>query len=191
MDINGVMRLYCESWLGGVKAAEMRIPVTWTTGLAVFKILRWGSTLYFYANGSLLWKVKNFISTLAYFQMYSENLTENYDVDIAKIEWFNYRSFAVFQNQPVHNTVIVSDSRMRGNVPASRDEQWQEAAYEGLVDATVVANGIITSTDAYRYYYVAGMKAINSVQSDIEMSLVNDPQIFTPDGETKGLGGGF
>ena len=191
LTTTGVFTLHCESWMGGVMVDEFKNLTPWTVGLSMFKLLRWGTDIYLIANGSVIWRIRNFVTTAAYFQIYSANLTSAYDVNTVKVEWFYFRPFAVFQDQPVHDTVVVGDRRIRGIVTASRDVQWQAAAYEGLVDVSVVANGDDTSTDAYEYYYINGLKSINSVQSDVEMDVINDDQLVTPDGEDKGLGGGF
>jgi len=191
LDKFGVLKLYCEAWVGGVKSDELKSPLSWTTGLSVFKILRYNSDLYFIANGSVVCRLPGFLSTPAYFRMSSRNLAASYDASVTRVEWFYYRPFAVFQNQPVHDTVVVGDRRMRGRVTASRDVTWQFAAYEGSVDVSVVANSVVASPSAYKYYYVYGMKSIASTQAGLELSLINDAQLATPDGETKGLGEGY
>jgi len=191
MTSTGVMTLYCEVYAGGVLSDWLKAPLAWTSGLSIFKILRFGSAVYFYANGSLLFRSVKFVNTVGYFQMYSQNLTALYDVDLARVEWFYYRPFAVFQSQPVHDSVVVSDGRLRGVVPASRDDLYQSAAYEGSVDVSVVGNGPATDVDAYRYYYIDGLTSIDSVQADVTMSLVNDEQLVTPSGVNKGLGEGY
>ena len=191
MDTAGNMMLHCETWVGGIMRDELKSPLVWTTGLATFKILRYGTDVYFVANGSVICRIPGFIATPASFMISTRNLSAAYDVDCTRVELFYYRPFAVFQNQPVHDTVIVSDNRARGLVPASRDITWQFAAYEGPVDVSIIGEGPTTSTDAYKYYYVAGMKSINSTQFSVEMSLINDAQLATPDGENKGFGGGY
>lgn len=191
LDKYGGLKLCCEAWVGGLKSGELKSLLPWTTGLSVFKILRYNSDLYFIANGSVICRLPGFLTTSAYFRMSSRNLAAAYDVNVTRVEWFYYRPFAVFQNQPVHDTVVVSDKRIRGRVPESRDVTWQFAAYDGSVDVSVVANSAVTSPSAYRYYYVYGMKSINSSQAGVELSLINDPQLVTPDGELKGLGKGY
>lgn len=191
MDTQGNFKLCCESWVGGLKADELKTLLPWSTGLSIFKILRYNADLYFIANGTVVCRLPGFLGTLAKFRISTRNLLAAYDVNFTRVEWFYFRPFAVFQNQPVHDTVVVSDMRIRGRVPESRDIIWQFAAYEGLVDVAVVANGIAFSRDAYRYYFVYGLKTINSSQSGIEVSLINDAQLVTPSGESKGLGEGY
>ncbi len=186
-DAEGILTLNCEVYTGGVLADEMRVPLDWITGLTVLKILRWGSTVYFYANGTEVFSSTLFVNTVAYFQVYSGNITTTYNLAGLRIEHFKFSPFAVFQEQPVHDTVIVSPTRLRGLVPASRDIHWQSAAYEGLVNVSVVANGTATSTNAYEYYYVAGMKMINSAQASVGMAIIDDPQLVTPDDLNKGI----
>lgn len=191
LDSTGALKIYCETWVGGLKAEELKSPLDWSPGLSVFKILRYNSDVYFIANGTIICRIPAFLATIAHFCMSVRNLSAAYDVNSTRVEWFYYRPFAVFQNQPAHDTVVVGDRRMRGRVPESRDAQWQFAAYEGPVDVSVVSNGTAVSHDSYEYYYVYGMKSINSAQSGIEVSLINDAQLVTPDGEAKGLGEGY
>jgi len=187
----GNLRLECGVYVGGSPVDLLKIELPWTTGLSMFKILRWGTDVYFIANGSVVMRSVRYIVNPAHFVIYSFNGSASYDVDVARVEWFYYRPFAVFQNQPVHDTVVVSDKRVRGLVPASRDDAWQSAAYEGEVDVSVVGNDKATSRDSYRYYYVDGLRSINSAQSGVEMDIVNDTQLVTPSDASKGLGGGY
>jgi len=191
LDSTGALKLYCESWVGGVKSDEMRTQVEWSLGLCTLKILRWGADLYFIANGSVIWSTVKFLDSQAYFKITSENGDSDYDVNILKVEWFYYRTFVIFQNQPVHDTVVVSNKRVRGIVPESRDIRKKYAAYEGIVDVSAVGISSYTSSDAYEYYYVKGLKAINEIQFDIGLDIINDPQLETPEGERRGLGGGY
>ena len=191
MDSAGVMKLYCECWVGGLKSRELKAPLLWTPGLSMFKVLRYDADLYFIANGSVVCRLPGWLTTPATFRLGVRNLASAYDVDCTRVEWFYYRPFAVFQKQPVHDTVVVGDRRIRGLVPASRDVLWQFAAYDGPVDVSVIGNGPAVSPGAYRYYFVYGMKSINGVQSGVELSLINDAQLVTPAGAEKGLGEGF
>lgn len=186
----GTMVLRCEVYRGGVLADKLIKPLSWTTGMSMFKILRWGSDVYFYANGEEISRSIRFTNAAAKFRIYTTNGTTTYNLQGVRVQWFYYRPFAVFQNQPVHDSVVVSDFRMRGLVPASWDLRRQDAAYEGLVHVHVVGNGPYTKRDAYEYYYVDALKVINSAQTDTKFSIIDDPQLFTPEGEGKGLGGG-
>jgi len=186
----GTLVLRCEVYRGGILADEMIKPLSWTTGTSMFKILRWNSDVYFYANGERVFKSVRFTSTAAKFRIYTTNGTTTYNLQGVRVEWFYYRPFAVFQNQPVHDTIVVSDFRMRGLVTPSMDDKRQPAAYKGLVDVHVVGNGVYTKSNAYEYYYLDALKVINSAQADTRFSIIDDAQLFTPQGEQKGLGGG-
>ncbi len=184
------LQLRCEVYRGGALVDEMIVPLPWTTGVTMLKILRWGSDVYVYANGALVFRSVRFVSTTAKFRIISTNETTPYNLQGIRVEWFYFRPFAIFQNQPVHDTVVVSDNRIRGVVTPSRDVRWQEAAFEGLVDVSVVANGDYTKSNAYEYFFEDRFRVINSAQAESKLSFINDPQLRTPDGEQKGLGGG-
>lgn len=186
----GTLVLRCEVYRGGVLADERIKPLSWTAGMSMFKILRWNSDVYFYANGEEVFRSMRFVASAAKFRIYSTNGTTNYNLQGIRVQWFYYRPFAVFQDQPVHDSVVVSDFRMRGLVPASADIRRKPAAYEGIVHVHVVGNGAYTKRDAYEYYYVDALKVINSAQKSTKFSIIDDPQLFTPQGEQKGLGGG-
>jgi len=185
-----VLQLRCEVYRNGALADELIVPLPWTTGVTMLKILRFGSDVYFYANGSLAYRSVRFSSTTAKFRIFSTNGSTSYSLAGIRVEWFYFRPFVVFQNQPVHDTVIVSDTRCRGIVPASRDVKHTEGAYQGLVDVSMIANGDYTKSNAYEYYFVEQFRVINSAQAQSKLSFINDPQLFTPEGEQKGLGGG-
>ena len=191
MDPQGVLLLHCETWVGSIKSDELKSQVLWSLGLCTLKILRYGSDVYFIANGSVIWSTVKFVTDAAQFRITSENMSQDYDVNTLKVEWFYYRSYAVFQNQPVHDTVVVSDRRARGLVPASLDIRKKNAAYEGLVDVSMVGITKASTPSAYEYYFVKGLKAINEIQFDVGLDVINDPQLETPEGERKGLGGGY
>ena len=191
MDTQGALRLHCETWVGSLKSDELKSQVSWSLGLCTLKILRYGSDVYFIANGSVVWSTVKFVTDAAQFRVTSENVSQDYDVNILKVEWFYYRSYAVFQNQPVHATVVVSDRRVRGLVPASLDIRKKNAAYEGLVDVSMVGITKAIAPSAYEYYFVKGLKVVNEIQFDVGLDVINDPQLETPEGERKGLGGGY
>ena len=191
MDPQGALKLYCETRVGGIKSDELRSPLDWSLGLCTLKILRWGSDVHFIANGSVIWTTVKFVDSSASFRISSENLSQDYDIDTLKIEWFYFRPFAVFQNQPIHDTVIVSNKRARGLVPASRDIRFKRAAFKGLVDVSMVGTNTASVSDAYEYYFVDGLKAINVPQFATGLEIINDPQLETPAGDSKGLGGGY
>lgn len=186
---SSAINLLCEVWRNGVVVSSYTAP--WTVGTSMFKILRWGTDVYFIVNSAVVLLSHNFVTTAATFRIYNDNIAANYDVFNTQVEWFYYRPFAVFENQPVHDTVIVSDYRLRGNAPPSMDNLRQSAAYAGLVDTAVVGNGLFTLNDSYLYYYVDGLTVIDNVQQATKLSLIDDAQVVTPAGYTKGLGGGY
>lgn len=181
--------LYAEVYKGGALIEEYE--TAWTSGTSMLKILRWNSDVYFIANSNIVHHTRDFNATLATLRLYVDNQAAAYDVYNTQLEWFYYRPFAVFENQPIHDTVIVSDSRLRGVVPPSIDGIYKEAAYAGLVDTSVVGNGSFTLADSYEYYYIDGLTVIDSLQQETKISLINDEQVVTPDGYVKGLGGGY
>ena len=183
------LKLSCEVYVGGT-LADNSIPLDWTTGLSVFKILRKGTTIYFIANGEVIFKSMRFVNNPATFRIYSNNLTDTLDVNGTKIEWFAYRTYAAFGEQVVHDTLVVSNNRVRGIVPPSIDDRTIEAAYAGLIDVFVAGNGSYTLNNAYEYYYLESLKVINSSQFDTKLSFINDEQVATPEGYSKGLGDG-
>jgi hypothetical protein len=186
---SSAINLLCEVWRNGVVVDTYTAP--WTVGTSMFKILRWKTDVYFIVNGTVVLHSHNFVNTPATFRIYGNNNAAAYDAFNTMVEWFYYRPFAVFENEPVHDTVIVSDYRLRGNAPPSIDNLRQSAAYAGLVDTSVVANGMFTLNDSYLYYYVDGLTVIDNVQQETKLSLINDAQVVTPAGYTKGLGGGY
>jgi len=159
---------------------------SWSTGLNVLKILRWGSVLYFYVNGALIRRFDSFVSTAAYARLYCSNGAQNFTTG-STVEDFYFRPFAVFDNSPVHDTIVVADNRVRGLVPSSVDNVGQSAAYAGLVDVSVVANGTDTDTDAYTYYFEDVLKILNSEQQDVVAQIIDDSTVRTPTGVKKGL----
>ena len=52
LDNQGNVTLNCEVYLGG--SLVDTYSTTWTTGFCTLKMLRWGTDIYFYANGSLV-----------------------------------------------------------------------------------------------------------------------------------------
>jgi hypothetical protein len=186
---SSAINLLCEVWRNGVVVSSYTAP--WTVGTSMFKILRWETDVYFIVNGTVVLLSHDFVVTPATFRIYGNNNAAAYDAFNTMVEWFYYRPFAVFENQPVHDTVIVSDYRLRGNAPPSVDNLRQSAAYAGLVDTSVVGNGLDTNTDSYLYYYVDGLTVIDNVQQATKLSLIDDAQVVTPAGYTKGLGGGY
>lgn len=182
------LQLNIGVYRAGVLVGAMTVPIPWTSGLGIFKILRWGSDIYCYANDELVFRSEQFTTAAAKFQIFMMNQATTYDLQGVRVEWFYYRPFAIFQNQPVHNTTVVSNTRMRGLVPASLDTKLQPAAYEGFVDIHVVGNGTVTLPLSYEYYYLDHLKVIDSVQTDVRLSIIDDGQLLTPTDVQKGLG---
>jgi hypothetical protein len=192
LDSAGVLQLRCDVYVGGSLVDELVKPFSWTTGLVMLKILRWGSEVLFIANGEVIFDSVRFVNAAAKFRIWMSNPGAVYNLQGVRVEWFYFRPFAVWQDQPVHDTVVVSDTRMRGLVPPSRDERRKDAAYQGLVNVYVVgASGTLGKKAAYEYYYIDGLKLLNSAQTDITMSVIDDAQLVTPPNEQKGLGGGY
>ncbi len=183
------INLVCDVFLNGAVKETYTIP--WTSGTSMLKILRWGTDVRFIANGNVVFLTHDFLATTAKFKIFNYNMAAAYDVAGTMVEWFYYRPFAVFENQPVHDTIVVSDYRLRGTAPPSIDNLRQSAAYAGLVDTSVVGNGLFTVADSYLYYYVDGLTVIDNVQQETRLSFIDDAQVVTPSGYTKGLGGGY
>lgn len=162
----------------------------WSVGLTSLKILRWGDSVWFIANGSVVFRSFQFVATAATFMLSADNGAENFAILDSIVEWFYFWPFAVFGDQPVHDTVLVSDYRLRGRVPESVDVANRGAAYKGPVDVFVVATATYALRAAYTYFYITGLTLVNSSQQDIKLQLIDDPQIESPVGK-KGLGEGF
>lgn len=186
MDSTGALTLNCNVVLS--LTAVDSFSESWTNGLSVFKILRYQNILYFVANGTVVHTFSGFGSGAGIACLWAENDSAvAYDVTTT-IESFTFKSFVVFDDQPVHDAVTVSDTRMRGFVPASVDDKERSAAYAGLVDVHVVGDCTSDNVDAYEYYYLDSLRVVNSVQSGVVMSFINDDQIKTKTGVKKGIG---
>lgn len=179
------LALRFKTVVAGVTTATA--DTTWTTGLTTLKILRWGATVYFIVNGIVIKVVEQFVAASGKFRLMSRNVAANYDAT-SRVEVFYFRPFVVFDDRPVHDIEVVSDYRVRGLVPPSWDAKLVEAAYAGLVDVSVVGNGLDTLADAYEYYYQDVLTVINSGQSDTKLSFTSDTTTVTPTGIDKGLG---
>lgn len=187
LDSDGDMTLYCETYVGGTRMNNY-YSSSWTRGLSVFKILRYGDSVYFIVNGSVVHKNVGVSTSLATIRMFSYNDAATYDVYNIIVEQFKYRSFVVFDDQPVHNTITVSDYRVRGLVCPSMDNKDRSAAHAGLVDVVIIGINKWTENDAYEYYFEDSLRVINSEQSDVKLSFINDDQIKTKTGVKKGIG---
>lgn len=185
----GTFSLNAEVYIAG--ALTESYTADWTYGTAMLKILRWGAAVYFIANGDVVFSTQEFIADVATMRVFVDNVAATYDVYNTNVEWFYFRPFAVFANQPVHDTVIVSDIRLRGTTPPSVNAMGVDASYAGLVACSVVGVGTYTLADAYLYYYLTGLALLDSTQQGTKMSLIGDDQVKTPDNAARGLGGGY
>jgi len=181
--------LECVITKGGVQSAYYQ-DVNWTTGLSTFKMLRWDTTMYFYANGSLVFQSDQFVTTAAKYRFFNTNLLATYSVVNTLLLAATYKTFIVFGDRPVHDTQVVGDSRVRGLVPASIDANLYEAAHEGLVDVSLVSESTSTLSDAYDYYYLDSLTLIDNSQYGVKLSKRDDSTVRTPDLDNIGLGGG-
>jgi len=163
---------------------------SWTTGVSVFRILRYGTTVYFYANGSLFFSSKRFVTTAAIIRYYSANNSASYSVAGANVLHSLLKTFVIFGDQVVFDPVVVSSYRLRGLTPPSIDERDRLAAYSGYVDVSVVAGGTVTRSNFYEYYFEDNLVILNSPQFNIKMTIPDDATVRTPVLESQGLGGG-
>jgi hypothetical protein len=191
LSADGILRLEIKAYSNGRLINQYPVYTEWTWGVSSFRILRFESDVYFIVNGSVFWKLEGFSAAPASYRISCDNLTAAFALNSLLVESFLYKPYAVFQSQPVVDSQVISGVRMRGTVPPSKDSSSRDAAYSGLVDVSVVSVGTLTLPQAYDYYFVAGLKTINDTQFSVEMSVVNDPQLVTPDGVLKGLGGGY
>lgn len=180
--------LWAEVYRAGLLADSW--SSAWSVGLTSLKILRWGTSVWFIANGAVVFRSFQFVSTASTFRMEVYNGAENFAILDTIVEWFYFWPFAVFGDQPVHDTTLVSDYRLRGRVPESVDEAYKGAAYKGPVAVSVVATATYALRAAYTYFYITGLTLVNSSQQDIKLQLIDDPQIESPVGK-KGLGEGY
>lgn len=185
VDNVGKITLTCEVVLLGSVISSF--STTWTNGLSVIRILRYGEIVYFITNGVIIHAFYGFSLMPIYVRIWSENdPSVSYDVNTIVNE-FKYKTFAVFGGRPVHNTTVVSDFRIRGIVVPSIDDKDQFAAYAGPVDVSVVGESPVEALGAYTYYYLDSLRVINSIQSGVMVSFINDNQIKTKDGVKKGI----
>ena len=188
LDNEGNVTLNCRAYLGGSLKDEY--TSAWTTGVSTFKILKWGTELYFYANGSLVYRSKQGSASSATFRYYVTNLTATYNVTGTVVEYVKNRPYVSFDDQVVHDLVVVSDTRARGLTPPSIDQKENLAAYEGLVDVSYVSYTTDTLSNAYDYFYVDSLTLIDEVQFDLKFSEIDDETVRTPSLSNRGLGGG-
>ena len=164
--------------------------VDWTTGVSVFRILRFGTSVYFYANGVLVFRSSRFVNTAANIRYYSDNNSATYDVYGTIVVHSLLKTFVAFDNQIVFDPVVVSAYRLRGQTPPSLDAKDQSSAYSGFVDISVVSSNTTTQSNFYEYYFEDNLVVLNSAQFNVKMNIIDDTTVRTPANEEKGLGGG-
>lgn len=163
---------------------------SWTTGVSVFRILRFGSSVYFYANGTLFFSSKRFVTTGATVRYYASNDAATYSVAGVNVLHSLLKTFVAFGDQVVFDPVVVSSYRLRGLTPPSIDDRDQLAAYSGYVDVSVVSGGTVTRSNFYEYYFEDNLVVLNSPQFNVKMTIPDDTTVRTPVLESQGLGGG-
>ena len=188
LDNQGTVTLKCEVYLGGV--IRDTYSEEWTTGASTLKILRWYTDVYFYANGSLFFKATHGSVLSGKFRFFVDNRTANYSVANTIVQHVINRTYVAFDNQLVHDLIVVSDTRARGLTPPSIDGKEQLAAYEGLVDVSVVSNITQTQADFYEYYFEDSLTLLDEGQFDLKFSEIDDDTVRTPVLSSRGLGGG-
>lgn len=184
----GVVSLICQVYNNGILRDTS--TTTWTTGFATLKILRWYNDVYFYANNELIMKSRHGNISPAKFRFFAANLTANYNVYNTIVEYVVNRPYVSFDDQVVHDLIVVSDTRARGLTPPSIDGKDQLAAYEGLVDVSVVSNITQTQVNFYEYFYVDSLTLLNESQFNLKFSEIDDETVRTPVLYSRGLGGG-
>lgn len=184
LSTTGVYTLNCEVYRGGVLIGSYNMVCN--RGTLNLRILRWGTTVYFIYNGTIVYYNANFLTTVAKARVYSGNLAETYDV-LATVEWFYWRTFVTIDNQLIYAPTVVSNFRLRGLTPPSVNEKGVSAAYAGLCDVSVVGVGTVVSNDAYEYYYIDRLRILNDPQFDMLLSVIDDDQLITKDTSDKGL----
>ena len=188
LDNQGTVTLICQVYLGGSLKDEY--TTSWTTGVATFKILRWGTDVYFFANGSLILKSKHGNLLSGTFRFFVDNKTTTYNVYNTVLEYVKNRPYAVFDDQVVHDLIVVSNTRARGLTPPSIDGRDQEAAYEGLADVSIVSDFTQTQANFYEYFYLDSLILLDEEQFDLKFSQIDDATVRTPVLSSRGLGGG-
>lgn len=185
---NKDLKLETNVYKGGIQVSSY--SEDWTVGLSVLKLLRFGTDVYFYANGALFASTKQFVTTAANFRFFVDNRTANYSIIGTIVESIESKTFVAFDNQVVHDPTMVSGVRLRGITPASVDAKGTSAAYQGLVDISVVAGETKISTDSYEYVYLDGLTLLDDSQSSVKISIIDDDTVRTPSDDSIGLGGG-
>ena len=188
LDNQGNVTLKCEVYLGG--SLVDTYSTDWTSGFCTLKILRWGTDIYFYANGSLVHRSRSGNILTGVFKFFVDNRTTNYNIYNTVVEYVINRPYVSFNDQIVHDVTVVSATRARGLTPPSIDVKEQLAAYAGLVNVSVVSNVTQTRANFYEYFYVDSLTLLNEEQFDLKFSEIDDETVRTPSLASRGLGGG-
>lgn len=188
-DDTGAIYLRCFTYVGSTVTSSKDIE--WTTGISTFKILRFYSDVYFYANGSLVFYSKEGISTTdAYVHIGASNRAADYDIVNVVVEYVVNRPFVVFDDQVVHDVVAVSDTRLRGHTPPSMSAKDIAAAFAGLVNVFVCSSDTLIKISAYEYYFVDDLVLTDETQFSTKVGIIGDSTVRTPTGYVRGLGEG-
>jgi hypothetical protein len=164
--------------------------IAWTTGISTFKILQWGTDLYFYANGILVFKSDRFINTVGAYGVFATNVAATYTISNVVVEYILSRPFATFDTEVVHDLIVVSDVRARGLTPPSMNFKDVSAAFAGLVDVSLVSSSVSTKTDAFEYYFEDRLTMVDNSQFAMKISDITELTVRTPILANKGLGSG-
>jgi Tfp pilus assembly protein PilZ len=182
------LKLKCCVYVNGSLVDYYEAP--WTFGLSTLKLLRWCSDIYFYANGSLIFKSERAYTGASKFRVYSLNNAAAYSVSNVVVESILSKTYVAFDNQVVDDLIVVSNVRARGQTPYSLDLKDQAAAYAGLVNIAVVSNGTFLVPDAYEYYFLDNLILVDDTKSSVKINMIGDSTVRTPVTSRKGLGGG-
>jgi hypothetical protein len=161
----------------------------WTFGVSTFRLLRWKNEVYFFANGSLVFKSTRFITDPVSYRYFNDNLASSFDA-LCTVEAVNMKTFVAFDDQLDTEVVMVSDYRIRGFTPPSADIRGVPASYAGFVDVSVACQQTATRADFFEYYYENSLTLAKSNQFGLKLSIIDDVTVRTPNGIEKGLGGG-
>jgi hypothetical protein len=178
--------LVCEVYAGGLLVDSY--TTEWSLGYSTFNMARYGTNVYFVANGETIFTSRSFVTTTSTFRIYSYNGSSSYSIT-SLIDYFIEKTFVMFGVlQADLSPIVVSSTRLRGLTPPSIDDKDQLTAFAGTVDIYVInSSTTLYSADAYEYYYVDKFKSLNSSQDSVVLSLVDDDQVVTPTTKNKGI----
>jgi hypothetical protein len=171
--------LRCEVVLDSVVVDYKELD--WSYGYSTLKIARFGSRVFFSANGERIFSSRKFLPSIdVLFRVFASNGTTSCPVRTL-VDYFIDRTFVMFGiHQPDLSPTVVNNSRLRGITPPSMDFKDQEVSFKGSVDVYVVNSfSTVYTSDAYEYFYVDKFKAFNSNRERVTLSLVDDDQVVT------------